>query len=461
MSEQVASEAEMVGNLQVREPGLLEKWSIVRHSIGFYHAVGMAARFQPPPGSELTLTLLYTALKSLICQHPALGISIEDESSDEPRFVRLPRIDLREVTTSIQLPADANQDKELTKVINGRLLKPFNDLGRLPLWRLAILTPSNPQDGVDVALFIHHGITDGGGAAIFHQSLQSALQSADPSADSHPVVEVPELPLIPPVHSLLALPVSWLTVAKTLWKSWFPGSREGLWTGPPITSTKPLITRYKLISVPPSRVAALSKACKANQTTMTGLLEAVVAQAIFAHLPADGTADELLGVCPINLRRFIPDIGDRAIANLVTSDEHTFVRAETDVWAVARRVKQQLATKLAAGDRDCNTGMMKFVSDFRAYFLGKVGKPRDSSFEVSNVGLVDGNLDDPTGWRIARLVFSQSANVTGSALDFSVSTVRGGDLCIGLSSQDGVADSGLASAVLAEVQYRLEQLAAL
>ncbi|TFY78569.1 hypothetical protein EWM64_g5438 [Hericium alpestre] len=435
--------------------------------MGFYYAVGMTSRFHPPAGRRFIPSLLYEALKSLIGDHAALGVSVVEESTDNPRFIRLPRIDLREVVSFVQLPENADYEHEFTKLTADRLSSPFDGLGRLPLWRLDILTPgragedSTEANYVDIALFIHHGIVDGGAAAIFQQCLLSALQSANPPDDVHPVIEVPELPMVPSIHSLLRLPTSPLAVAKALWRSWFPRNTKGLWTGAPVSATAPILTHFQYFALPPPFVTALSNACKAKQTTVTALLEAAVARAMFAHLPTDGTADKLTLSCPINLRRFIADIGDRTLGVFVASDTHTFTRTETDTWSTAQRIKRALATKLAAGERNLDTGMLKYVRHIRAYLLDKAGAPRDTSLELSNVGIIDGNADadDAVRWRMSRVLFSQSASVTGAAVQFSVATVRGGEMCVAVNWQDGVVDAALPPAVMAELKRTLEELA--
>src|SRR6202044_3940607 len=88
-----------------------------------------------------------------------------------------------------------------------------------------------------------------------------------------------------------------------------------------------------------------------------------------------------------------------------------------------------------ASSRNQQTGLLKFVDDYEGFFRGKVGKFRDYSFEVSNVGVFD---DGQEISEVKRILFSQSSNVIGAAYTFSIATAKGGDTSIVLSWQQDI-----------------------
>ena len=419
----------------------------------------MTGRYHPPTSSQFKPDTIYSALQSVITQHAPLGCSIVNESILTPHLVRLRRIDLREVVSFVPIPEGADRDRELDRIISTNHSIPFKDLGRLPLWRIVVCVPSkhhstSDRHGVDISLFIHHALADGGSAVIFHRSLFSALNSSDDEDNVDPIVDVPPLRLLPPLHSLLSMPISWFTLGKVLYHSWFPPSSFSLWTGPVITPTNPLIAETIHFVLPSSAVSSITTLCKENQTSWTALLEAIIAKALFDILPMDGTADQLACCCAFSLRRFIPILDPKDMGVFYASATHHFSRTEMNtsgtigLWDAARRIKLALDAKIAAGDRDQDTGLLRYASTVRQFVMDQVGKKRRASFEVSNVGVVQFDQTEKghsvSDWTVQRILFSQSANVVGAPITFSVSSVKGGDMCISASWQVGVVDPALA-----------------
>ncbi|VDB94298.1 unnamed protein product [Peniophora sp. CBMAI 1063] len=450
----------------LRGPGLLESIATVRHSLGFYTAVCCAARFSissaASPGSRTgnasstpsipTLSLLYNALHDVIAQHPPLALGVQDESSPSVRFVRLSSFDLERLVHVEPLRDEVTRQRALNQLIEARLSTRFGDLEALPLWRLVVFLPPEAEDAsapgeVDIVLFIHHGIADGGSAVIFMQALLAAFNAAAARQPFEPlgtIVTPPKAALLPSIESLHALPVSFFTLLGMVWRSWFPASRAGLWTGKPVFRPEDTVqTRHAIRVFPAETAAKLLSAARAHKVTLTPLLEALVARALFDSLPDDGHAKRLAASCPINMRAFMPDL-KHTIGVFVASDEHEFVRggADADVWKDAERLGSQLARTVAyiKQGKHVNTGLLRYMGDMRQNFEKKVGKPRDRSFEVSNTGSVDGSGGEQGSWSMKQLMFTQSGSITGEALTFSVSSVRGGPMTVAVSWVEGVVD---------------------
>lgn len=462
--------------------------STVRHDLGFYTAVCCVARLSilptAPPGTRTdnasstpsipTLSLLYTALHEVIAQHPPLAVSVHDESSPSARFVRLSSIDLERLVQVERLPDESTRQRVLTKVIETRLSTRFSDIGTLPLWRLVVFLPADAKDAdapreVDIALFIHHGIADGGSAVVFMQTLLTTFNAAttrQPFEDLGTIVSPLKSTFLPSLESLHTLPVSIFSILGAIWRIWFPASRAGLWTGKPVSRPLDVVqTRHAIHVFSAETATSLLAAARAHKVTITPLLEALVARALFASLPTDGSADRLSASCPINLRAFMPEQKD-TMGVFVASDTHEFKREDcedtSDVWKEAKRAGNALASTLGyiKKGKHVNTGMLRYVGDMRENFEKKVGKPRDSSFEVSNTGAVDGSGGEQGPWRMQQLLFSQSGNVTGDAVSFSVSSVRGGPMTVVASWVEGVVDEAVVDASLEKLVYLVDDVCA-
>lgn len=535
--------------------GSLEQWSTVRHSLGFYHAVGMTARYHSPPSTspdagnttgsansvETLKAYIYPALRKVIDQHPPLSVSLVDESAAEPHFVRLRHIDLDSIVSFVELPEATDnaedRDEELDRVAADNHSRQFERLGELPLWRLIVLipphwrnsqTPSHSASetvpntsGVDVALFIHHAVGDGGSAQIFHSSLLAALNSAEGTfAETSPssVVDVrTEVPFLPPMDQIIDLRVSWLALLIAIFKPLFFRPPRSLWTGPPVRvpdtpaeadSSKPangpssgpykVQTRMSHFVLDASTATAITKQCRKNGTTMTGLLETLMSVAFFEYLTASGNSEAktLNCVCAMNARRFMGQKAsggggeyDNQMGVFLEATEHSFARSDISVgpssgsagskaensdangevaldwkavWDVARKVKDKLEKKIKKGMQDSPWGLLRYASNIRGLIQGYLGQKRGPTFEVSNIGLVDGGLErKETGWSISRMIFSQSANVIGPVIAFSVCSIKGGDMCVMGSWQEDVIEAQVAQDVVGRVKVLLESVAAL
>jgi hypothetical protein len=126
-------------------------------------------------------------------------------------------------------------------------------------------------------------------------------------------------------------------------------------------------------------------------------------------------------------------------------------------WHEARKNSARIRREIKKGDKDLSTGMLRYIPDFRTTLVGKMGRQREDSFAITNLGCFDGEAGAGIGeafadgdlehssssassskLRISNLLFSQSCHVNGSALQFCIVSVRGGDMNIAVSWQEGV-----------------------
>lgn len=109
-------------------------------------------------------------------------------------------------------------------------------------------------------------------------------------------------------------------------------------------------------------------------------------------------------------------------------------------WEAARKTTASL--KAASSTlHNQPIGLLQYLKGFRAWTNGQIGKEREMSFEISNLGafspalVLDGT---DTGASIERVVFSQPAKASGSLLDFNPVSLKGGALNMTVTWQRGV-----------------------
>ena len=145
-----------------------------------------------------------------------MGVTIEDEGSPEPKWSRLEKIDLREVTKTMN--ADPNLGNGSNYWVKETHRRPFERPAELPLWRIVVAvqegwlsakaTGDHPLS-FTVGFFAHHAIADGISAGVFHLTFLNSLNgiiggkvSILPDANQAAIIAVPKLPLIPNLEKL-------------------------------------------------------------------------------------------------------------------------------------------------------------------------------------------------------------------------------------------------------------------
>ncbi|KAL7267582.1 hypothetical protein RUND412_009826 [Rhizina undulata] len=447
MNENVAEELRLVGHL--------ERWSSHRHHMGFYYRVGSTARYRAYAEKRLGSEVLFPALREVISQHATLGVSVYDEGTPQTYLVRLKTIDLSEVVEFRSAIKTSELDAATAKEVSTR----FPDLGRLPAWRV-VVWPYEDSDAVDVAFFYHHSLGDGGSGMAFHRALLKALNGLQGGSNSGgSVVDVPVLPLLPSLEDLLPLPQSPWTMAKLIWRV-CTGAKypSDLWTGNVIGGFN-LATHFKHFSVPGATVTELLSRCRKEKTTMTAALQVVTARAIFSVITEEGCS-KLSCNTPINLRRFMDGVDDDNMGVFVASMQQLYGRAESletaaddgRFWELARMSKRAIEKKIAKGSRDLDSGMIPYAGDLTKYFESRIGLKRGNSYEVSNVGVFVGQEGE---WKVGRVMFSQSASNVGAAIEFSVASMKGGDMCVGVSWQEEVVEDKIVEEIVEQLEKDL------
>ena len=506
------------------------------HELGFHYNVALVGRYSKQ-GSAVGKSgrqLIFPALRDAIDKHPALAVTVAASDTPAPYFERIEKVDLREVTSFEKLSSDESKETDqLDQLLSDQHSRGFKMDGR-PLWRVVVLEKLHVEHEliVDIAFIWHHVIGDGrsglGVLSTILQSLNSLLcRGNDKAESSHseggdssvfansgdPIVMTNPNPMFPALEEILSLPMS--TPPNTSNNSEpnsmpLPSkpSNTSKWSGAPYHCEEPIKTRIRHITIPHTSVETLVLRCRKERTSITTFLQSLAGRVLVETFP---TADRLRCAVAISVRRFFPpqlQIDDSVMGLWVSAFHLEYTRAQLATetrnnenehnsnncseshsafpWDHARQNSQRIAHEIAKGETDVGIAKLRYIPDFRSALLRSMGKEREDSFAITNLGLFprvaatvvnneknnddDDEVVDPSStfagpppgpgpaWHISNLVFSQSCHVNGSAAQFCIVSVRGGDMCVALSWQEGTVADEDATQILEKMQKALLEL---
>ncbi|KIV84466.1 hypothetical protein PV11_00242 [Exophiala sideris] len=475
---------------RLRPVGLLEQFATARHSLGFYNNVGVSAFYSSlsPRDFPALKHLIFVALDAVIADHPALSAVPVDEGTSAPYFARLPQINLQEATTfvSSELVLDPYNEvsiKELDRILEEQHNTGFrNQASSLPFWRMIVLYEPEKCLNVVVCFVFHHALADGTSGLAFHRAFHSALDRANSitptfggygsHGNTEFVARPPDRSLIPSLEDIHPLPLSITYILKSLWNDWFPTRPSTVWTGAPITADpSKRRSRFQSICFSQDTTASLLRACRSHSTTLTAVVEVLTAAAVLTELPSEYSTVRCDGA--IAMRRWLPHdvVNEDSIGDWVSRyvDEHRRtdgnVRGRSKAidlfsWDEARRVRNTIETELNKEGKDSVVGLLKYAGDLHQRFKGKIGKDRDETLEISNIGVYKSGVaeDKNCEWKVGRVVFSQCTDVCGPAI--GVSLVTGGDGClnIGLSWLEGIVEGDWMEQMIRTLRQVVEEI---
>jgi hypothetical protein len=353
------------------------------------------------------------------------------------------------------------RDIELDSLLETPHNEPFeNTANDAPFWRLMILTPRDPGgDHTFTASFIfHHAICDGTSGLTFHKDFLAALNTA-PKLLKSPIIKPPTTPLLPPLEKLHPFPVSCKKLLSAFFVSKFQRIPRGIWAGGPVNNKS--ARRFQSLTLTPHRSSRFFRLCKEKRTTVQATLQTLVATCLFQVLPDKFT--RLKCLVPVSLKRWFgkEQIGEDVMGVYLSGPEDAYSRAclPTDnfSWDEARRSRETVAQYLENKGRDDVVGLFRYIGVFERFCWSKVGRARDESFEVSNIGKfkpreVVTAEGDGLEWKMGRVVFSQSAGTLHAAVCISVVTGADGGLTLGFAWQERVVQKDVIEGLIAAVE---------
>lgn len=457
----------------------------------------LPARLVPQTSHHELVSTFEGAVARVVLKHPHMHIGLVGEGTNKACWVRLGSINLQNHIQWTIVRGSANElQKTLLQVSNQQLDTKFIDCRHLPGWRINVLRMEG-SDIIEVLLVFNHTNMDGTSAKIFHAELLQNLhvdnQTPNDSLLRDHVLTLPgdsTQRLSPPPETLVQFPVEpkammeFLKIETRTPAHKYPRSpAQAHWA--PIQAA-PFKTRFRSITAPKSVLSDLVQACHSHETTLTGLLHALILVSLTPLLePSDATAFGFLTA--MDIRRLLPPYhpsypwfkADQAMSNYVTivshfadedfvaqvrskysPDDSTDSRFETLmdlIWSAARKVREDFEAKRRQETKNDMIGFSQAIGDWRAQLIEHVRRPRPSSWVITNLGLIDGDpsaspspedtsekAEQESSWSITRAQFLMCANVVSSAFGISMAAVKGGDLVIACNWQDCVVDGILA-----------------
>lgn len=428
------------------------------------------------------------AVARTVLEHPLLQVALVDEDSNRPGWAELGGIDLAHHIQWRVVTGTEEYDAVLEGTLQGQLDSRFPDIGKSPGWRVNVVRPEH-EAVLDVIFTWHHSYSDGMGAKLFHEGLLGNLNSVATNKKSLPL-EKRILKLggvadkfTPPQQSLGKYTITLPYAVSNAWRELLPpilvpdSPTAAFWAPIPSRPTKTQIRGFTVGHLVLQKVLAT---CHANGTTLTGLFHGLVLVSLAGQLSEDraagfaaSTARDMRPctpaeqpLCPwvdpkqtivMNISLILHEFGVKEVARVregIRAASETVdgmdALAET-VWSVAKDTREKIQRDVETGLRNTPVGLAHLESDWRAHFKTALKKPRTHSWIVTNLGVMEG-VGDGTGWVIRKARFSLSAWATGPAVQICVVTVKGGDLAVDVTWQDGVVDAEVGEQVAADLE---------
>lgn len=461
----------------------MERFNIIRNALHMYNTVHVSALYTIPQtsmsrlfnssssGPDAFQALVFSCLASVIQPHPILGVTIQDEASPTTTYQRLNTIDFTQIVKIIQQDPEACPDTWLQAGLRQKL----DRVDELPVWRIivAVEASSLAQKSSDLkfrlAFFAHHVIADGISCGAFHITFLEALNTHIASSlpiDDKSIVLVPKQPLVLSLEENAYLPLTIWFMILVLVKEYIYNPIDTLaWSGPAVSSSipsAPVPVRLRSFALPPAQVTALVQKCRDEGTSVTGLMLVLIARKLGEMFP--GHKHFVAGM-PMSVRRFTGH-GERDMGVFVTScasyfsseerpgrgwiscasstntkidDKMSSAGGDLALWDSARKAKQHITTKTSSPKNQVVT-MLKFVKDYRPFFLKKLGDKRESAFELTNITTIDGGLGEEGSGKawLDRAMFCGGLSTYAAPIVVSVVSVRGGEMNICVTWEEGV-----------------------
>ncbi|KAJ4414380.1 Alcohol acetyltransferase [Neurospora sp. IMI 360204] len=389
--------------------------------------------------------------------------------------------------------------KELQQTLNREADTRFTEFRVEPGWRIRVLRSETDTSFIEILLIFNHTHLDGVSCKTFYRDLLTHLHASD--SGLHASLQASVNPLLG--NRILTLtPASALAASLPPPPEYilpFPYPRNvpthGHWAPIQLTSpdTVPFKSQTRTMTFPPSIAEELVQACRKQGATLTTLLHGITLVSLAPLSEPEAKADAFAFLTPMNIRGFLPYLysggsngavkrfdAETAMGNYVTIIEYVadeefvgrvrrtlreskyasgynpqpnpraaeaelFAEVQDLIFAAARRVRADLAAKReSCSTQGLENDMIGFlsrgVSDWRRQLREEAKRPRKSSWAVSNLGAMEGKPPTLDGWSITRMSMILCANVVASAFGIAIASVKGGDLVVSVTWQEGVVD---------------------
>ena len=408
-------------------------------------------------------------MKACVDAHPILSAVVQAEDSSDPTLVRHAELDLKRHVCVQVLDDTVTSEEDVLKSKLSELHDVQFDHGELnPPWRVVAIPLAGRAKCV-VAFVYSHSVGDGLSGLAFQRTFLDNLRTKT-DWNGRSTIPTPDVPLLPTIDDRLS--ISWAYLLGPILGTYLPNFvskcmgfpthltplTDSTWTALP-TFYKPEAhkTGIEFIEINSETVEAVRNECRKHQARISGLLHQFIVHALSISLPSAVDNRDFVSATATNLRQHLTGFPSDAMG-LYSSSFYAFHCAEglstgsadaireldyDRMWSEARILTSRFAES-AATTKNQPIGLLKYIRNLRLWTLGQIGKRRSNSYELSNAMSFDPTPEDgiqgtrrDSEWKLEKLIFSQPANATGSALNFNVVSLKGGPMVISLTWQVG------------------------
>ncbi|KAF4966539.1 hypothetical protein FSARC_5781 [Fusarium sarcochroum] len=421
-----------------------EMRTVAREDVGYYHAVVIGAVYNFAEEVDIKSPQTYIhALERCIEEHPFFCVTVGDRSTDKAYYERVPSINVEEHIIIVEDPAvETNSLDAIGNSMKPELNRSLVSAG-IPPWRIVVL-PLSPSQ-CHVTFSYSHTIGDGIAGVAFHKSFLAGLRET-PATPPPAIIAPPAKPLPEPYDTPERLKISWSFLLAPVIANFIPywvvrllGLRvsasnvnEGTWAATPMFfDPETYRNKLKIRQIEASQVNKAIELARAHDARLTGVMHQIIVRAL-SNAISDEKVTNFVPQTAINMRRSIGmsnDVATDAVSGCYTvhmRNAATGPLTEQE-WTSASEATKEFADA-SVKLQDNPLGLLRYASSIRSWTLGKIGKKRDASYELSNVGAFDGNGPEKEQVEVTKLTFGQPGHVGGCAICFNVASIKGGDL---------------------------------
>ncbi|KAI0407871.1 hypothetical protein F4802DRAFT_490956 [Xylaria palmicola] len=487
----------------LRKLGGNEAYQLAMYILDQYRGTSVSCRYAIPPSlvglhaRDRLVRTVEAAISATVLKHAVLQLGILDADSAKPKWVQLDSLDLRQHVQWRFLDQSDDFEEALRETTTARMDATFPDLERQPGWNMVVLCQTD-MGILDLLFTWNHPHGDGISGKVFQLDLFHHLNSPSIATGQRldsAILEFPKsVPNIPPpIEQMMPFPMEFKWAIKTLWAENKPlvfckSPCQADWA--PVGSL-PYKTQFRVFTVSQDILTNALVACRQHKTTLTGLFHALTLASLASHLEQK-VAPGFTGATTVDMRRFLPRCPadypwlepEQTMGNYVTMIHHEFdtllvadIRSKFSsdkanrslpaealdlVWLAAANVRGQIMHKLEIGVKNDVISLFKFVFDWRTQMKEAARRPRQASWMITGLGILDEkpNLDTPPSetWSLERAQFALSTETTAAALMISPMSVAGKGLCVGGSWQDSLFDTSLGERIMSDLQRWITQI---
>lgn len=449
--------------------GISEKFCKTGYDLGVHLAVIVSAKYSNN-GIPLDRHTLFPALRTVINEHPALCVGLSGQAKSDLRWVRIPTLDLNDIVTFSHEASKSYSD--VLSVEMATRLKEGH------LWRLTVLRDNT------VILSFNHALGDGRSGLAFHRSLLAALNTPAPQTHNIPdesLVSTPtNLILEKPAEALTSISVPILSLIRTLFAkrfspvSWLPETFA--WTGYPVASEVHSHMNVRVQNISGPDVKAILALCRGNNTTLTGFLNTLAymnISRVVHQLKASGACDQSLTNIGMSVAFDLREITGvspdcftlQASAHKITvplmDSNTTWPPTPTSFpWDAAVAFCRTLPGRREQSKEGMGLLQMLYRrGDPEQFLLGALGKPRDNTVGLSNLGrLAVPALAAGSGWEIGDMAFVAGDATTGPPVAIFAVGSPAGSVHLTYAWGKGAVDTEVADAFVEGMQQGITSI---